>query len=111
MCILDAHQREFHESQYAVVDLSIEHSQDNVQFVRVPATEALGAAADSSQCVGQHYRVLGLKLGSAVVTVSATVRGGRIYSEPLTVQVLPPVEVEPAELTLVPGLAFFSPFF
>jgi hypothetical protein len=84
---LDENHEELSEDQYNQLDLHVEHHQDTVQFVRLAPSDARSSAANRIGCRGQRYAVKGVKLGGAVVTFSASHKDGRLFSNPLSIEV------------------------
>ena len=101
VCIMDSHHQELSPEQYDLLDLQVEHNQDSVRFAPVAGNTTPNAKLG---CVGRQFVVKGVKIGGAVATFSVSKSSGRLYSEPLNIQVFPPLQIEPAELVLVPGL-------
>ena len=87
MCVLDEFDQELSEDQYALLDLIVEHNQDTVQFVRLAPSDSRSTAPNRIGCRGQKYVVKGVKLGGAVATFSVSQKGGRLFSNPLSIEV------------------------
>ncbi len=65
-----------------MLDLRVEHNQDTIEFVVI---EAATSASAGNTC--RQFLVKGKRLGGAVATFSVSKTGGRLYSDPLSIQV------------------------
>ena len=82
VCVFDEFGQELDAHQYSLVNLLAEHNQDTITITQSPSS-----SLSSSGCVGVQYVIAGVRLGGAVITFSTSKHGGRLYSEPHTIQV------------------------